>query len=92
MYLNKKNTNCNLVSYANLDISNGNLYEVLGFSLNKYSGPSFWYFKKFDRINRVMLQKHKIDDGSGRTAKEILLDKGYSKVWNCGSNKYILEL
>lgn len=87
----RKLYNGNIVSYANLDISNGNLYKKLGFDFIKYSGPSFWIFKGMKRHNRAQFQKHLIDDGSGRTANEILKSSGYNKVWNCGSNKYLLK-
>ena len=72
------------------DISDGNVYEKLGFKLCNETKYGFFYYdtKKHIAVNRYTLAKHKINDGSGRSAEEIIADMGYIKCYNCGKALY----
>lgn len=82
-----------IISYSMSDISDGNVYEKLGFKLCNETKYGFFYYdtKKHIVVNRYTLAKHKINDGSGRSAEEIIADKGYIKCYNCGTRKYIMN-
>lgn len=89
----KKNYEWNkIVSYCQRDISNGNVYEKIGFSLDSICKSGFFYYNyKDDKIvSRFALRKNVVDDGSGRTADEIIKDMGYMKCVTNGNYKYIM--
>ena len=80
-----------IISYCQNDISDGNVYEKIGFQFDKDCGLSFCYYDKYgNKINRFSLRKTNVDDGSGRTADEIVKSLGYLKCWNSGNKKYVL--
>jgi hypothetical protein len=61
----------NIISYCHNEISDGAVYEKLGFIFNKECGQGFSYFNNKiskRRINRFTLRKDRIDDKSGKTA------------------------
>ena len=76
-----------IISYCHREISDGTVYGKLGFSCKGITQQGFSYIKKPDyhRINRFSLRKSEIDDGSGRTADEILESLGYAKCWDAGN-------
>ena len=80
-----------IISYCQNDISDGNVYEKIGFTFSKDCGLSYCYYdKQGNKINRFSLRKSNVDDNSGRTADEIVKSLGYLKCWNSGNKKYIM--
>lgn len=80
-----------VVSYANLDISNGKLYETLGFDNKGLTGINYWWVKD-KRYHRSNFMKHKlVKDGAdpSKTENEIMRENGYSKIYGTGNLKYI---
>jgi len=81
----------NVISYASCDISNGNLYEKLGFKYCKYTGVNYWWVKNGIKYHRSNFMKHKlIKDGANynKTENEIMIEKGYNKIYGTGNLKY----
>jgi hypothetical protein len=78
-----------IITYANCDYSNGNLYEKLKFKKIKHTGLNFWWVKDKIKYNRSTFMKYKIDDKSGLTAKEQMENKGYNIIW--GNGNYLYE-
>ena len=85
-----------IVSYACLDISDGNLYKKLGFDeVNTSIG--YWYVdsKTYKRYHRSTFTKAKlIKEGydPNMTENEIMMMKNYYKIYDCGRKKYVLKL
>jgi hypothetical protein len=86
----------NLLSYANLRWSGGNLYKILGFTCIGMSSPSVWYFKDgTEKIeSRLKFQKHKLkrilnNYDENLTAEENIRVNNYRKIYDCGSLIYI---
>ena len=83
-----------IISYCHNDISNGNIYKQLGFNYSNETIGYFYYdLKNNKRINRFTMRKSNIDDGSGRTAEEIINDD-YNyliKCYNSGVKKFIYK-
>lgn len=79
-----------IITYSSNDISDGKIYEVLGFKFVKNTEVGYSYInrKTGERKNRFSLRKDKINDNSGRTADEILKEKGWLKCYNTGNKKY----
>lgn len=76
--------------------SNKNMYIQLGFKFEKQSEPNYFYTKNFlTRIHRYNFNKYALKklgaDVENKTEFEIMEDMGYTRVWDCGSTKYILE-
>lgn len=76
---------------------NNNMYLKIGFSKISSSSPSYFYTKDFlTRIhrfnfNKINLKKLGIDI-ENRTESQIMEELKYTKIWDCGTTKYILHL
>lgn len=84
----------NIISYASISYSNGNLYEKLGFSYINRSSPNYIYFKNNQMLSREQCQKHKLKDflensfDQNKTEKQNMIDNGWGIVYNCGNYVY----
>jgi len=83
-----------IISYADRSWSKGNLYEKLGFKLSHETKPNYHYIDKINiiRINRFNFRKDKlISEGfdTTKTEHEIMLERGYYRIYNSGSYKFI---
>jgi hypothetical protein len=80
-----------IVSYANLDISNGNLYKTLGFENIQSASINYWWVKD-RRYHRSNFMKHKlVKEGAdaNKTADEIMREKKYFKIYGSGNLKFV---
>ena len=89
----KSNEVLEIISYASRDWSVGDLYERLGFSYVKKTGPNYFYFHKDIgmRINRYNFRKDKlVKDGYDKdiSEREIMASRGYFRVYDTGSLLY----
>lgn len=81
----------NIISYANRDISNGNLYEKLGFNKVHETTPGYHWYKSGIRYNRFNFRKSNLikqGEDPNKTEYEIMLKNGYYRTWNSGNIKY----
>lgn len=84
-----------IVSYADRRWSRGQLYEKLGFKKEYVTDPNYYYIVDRKRKNRMLFQKHKlVADGAdpNKTEREIMKEKGFKRIYDCGSIKYSLNL
>ena len=87
----EKNYDWKLIfSYADRRWNTGNIYEKIGFKFDKFTKPNYWYIKGFDRIHRFNLRK-KEDEPKSMTESELRLIEGYTRIYDCGSSKYVLK-
>jgi hypothetical protein len=80
-----------VISYANLDISNGKLYDTLGFTNEGHTGVNYWWVKD-KRYHRSNFMKHKlVAEGAdpAKTENEIMRERGYNKIYGNGNLKFI---
>ena len=84
----------NIVSYADISMFNGELYEKLGFEYSHLSAPNYYWVGrdgiKHHRYNfrkKVLLKKN--PEYSHLTENEIMYKLGYYKIYSCGQKKYI---
>lgn len=84
-------------SFACNDISNGNVYEKLGFTKLQHNS-SYWYIKNMRRYHRStftkasivrMGYKDKVD--SSWTEREVMKELGYYRIYDCEQTKYSLK-
>lgn len=80
-----------ILSYANYDWSNGEVYKNLGMNFVRQTEPGYFYVKGRVRYSRFQFQKHKlIQEGYDplKTEYEIMMDRGFNKIWDCGNLVY----
>ena len=85
-----------IVSYSDNQYSNGNLYRILGFTLEKDNEPGYSYYNPFEKkmYHRFRFAKHNlISEGfdPNKTEFEIMDERGFLRVWNCGTRTWILD-
>lgn len=81
-----------VISYCHNDISNGSVYKKLEFEDSNNLTLGYFYVDPRGNIyNRFTLRKSKVDDGSGRTADEILTSKEIFKCYNSGVKKFVYK-
>jgi hypothetical protein len=81
-----------VLSYSNLDVNDGHVYEVLGFTCLGVTEPTYWWSDNVHRYHRSAFMKHKlVKDGAdpAKTETEIMHDKNYSRIWGCGNKKWL---
>lgn len=76
-------------SYADRRWSVGNLYFQLGFDSDTETGPNYWYVKGCRRFHRFGLRKRS-DEPKDITEEILRKIDGYSRIYDCGSLKFIL--
>jgi len=88
-----KNISHDLISYANVDISDGNLYKQLGFTEISVTSPGYWWILNGKKYHRSNFMKHKlVQQGfdETQTEKQIMESRGYYRVWDSGN--YLFKL
>lgn len=79
-----------VISYADNRWSSGELYKQLGFEKIHNGIPNYWYTHPNiqHRIHRYSLRKM-IRDDQNLTEHENRIKQGYSRIWDCGSSKWV---
>jgi len=79
-------------TYSDNMISDGGLYEKLGFKYSHTSKPGYWYSINGIRYHRFNFRKDKlVSEGAdpNKFEHEIMEEMGYLRVWSCGNKKWI---
>lgn len=85
-----------IISYSCDDISNGHIYDILGFSPIGKSSPSYWYIdpKSMKRYHRSSFSRKKLAgmgyDMEGMTEEEAMNKSGYLRIWDSGHIRWEL--
>ena len=92
--IKKQLGNVSIMSYADLNWGQGELYNKVGFTFSNYSNPNYWYFKDLDDIkSRIAFQKHKIQGlAEGDTELEIATNMGYNRFYDAGNAVWLIQL
>ena len=83
-----------IISYSDISRSNGNMYQKLGFKLCHNSSPNYYYIIDGVRRHRFNFRKDKlIKEGNdkNKTEIQIMMEKGYYRIFDCGMQKWILK-
>lgn len=87
-----------IITYSDRRISNGNLYEKLGFLYDNKTGPNYWYFKSGKKYYRFNFRKSNLKKlfpkiySDDKTEWQIMQEAGYDRIWDCGNDKWILNV
>ena len=79
-----------IVSYADRDWSNGELYYKLGFSLVSESAPDYKYIINNTRMHKSQYRKSKLD--TKLTESEYMSSLGINRIYDCGKSKFVITL
>lgn len=85
-----------ILTFADRRYSNGDLYKQLGFKHISNTKPNYWYFKKGSlkkeyrfKYRKDILVKEGYDPT--KTEYEIMNERGYLKIYDCGNMKFLLQ-
>ena len=89
-----------IISYASCDISDGNLYKVLGFESDNKITRSYWYIdpRTLTRYHRSSFTKSKIVEKGIKEAKgswtenEAMDEAGYIRIYDAGQTKWVKKI
>lgn len=86
-----------IVTFSDRQVSDGGLYEKLGFTLDKELDPDYKYVVKGERIHKFnyRLKRFRSDPKlrfqEGLTEKELARINGLERVWDCGKTRWVME-
>jgi len=86
-----------IVSYCDTSKFSGKVYDILGFTLDTINSPScHWYSAKEGKHitdNLLRMQGYdrlfKENHGKGTSNEELILNRGYLPIYDCGQSTYI---
>lgn len=93
-----------IISFADARWSaeSGNLYDVLGFSFDKVLPPDYSYtfyksgkayrFHKFGYGKNSIKRKFPDVYDCNKTEWEMMQEKGFDRIWDCGKIKYLMQI
>lgn len=80
-----------ILSYADIGLFNGNLYENLGFKLKHITKPNYFWVVGGIRQHRWVYNKKNLEKMGydiSKTECEIMKNNGYFRVFSCGQKRY----
>ena len=83
-----------IISYSDLSRSTGNMYKKIGFKLSHNSDPNYYYIIDGVRKHRFNFRKDRlVKEGNdpNLTEIEIMHQRGFYRIFDCGMQKWIYE-
>lgn len=86
-----------LVTFADLEVSDGRLYEATGWVRDKVLAPDYKYVVDGKRVHKFnyRLKRFHDDPGlryeDGLTERELALLNNIPRVWDCGKIRYVID-
>lgn len=81
-----------VLSFSDRRYSQGKLYQRLGFRHDGFTRPDYSYVKGTHRFSKQSLKKTEFEKGSKRTEFQLRLDQGYSMIYDCGKDRWVLDI
>ena len=90
------NNNGTIISYADKQRSNGNVYEKNGFVLDHETSPGYFWTNGTKIFSRIKCQKHKLKDwlpnfDENKSEAENMFANKFRRYWDCGQLVYCLS-
>lgn len=92
-YFKRNYTWKEIYSYTDKRWFDGNMYNKIGFTLDSYIPPDYWYVKSpyfNERIHRFRLRK-KFDEPKDIPEWVLRSKEGYVRIWDCGKIRFIMK-
>jgi len=83
-----------IISYSDNRYFDGSLYDKLGFEFIDNTKPNYFYTINHIRLNRFKFRKDVlIKEGfdPNKTEKEIMKERGYNRIYDCGNKKWLYK-
>lgn len=84
-----------IISYSDYSRSKGNMYQKIGFNLEHKSDPNYYYVIDGVRKHRFGFRKDKlVNEGYdiNKTETQIMSERGYYKIFDCGMQKWLYKI
>ena len=87
-----------IVTFANREVSNGNLYEKLGFRVDKILNPDYSYFYNQNRVHKFSFRISRFKNDPELEYKENFTEtrlaelNNIPRIWDCGKIRYVIDL
>jgi very-short-patch-repair endonuclease len=84
-----------IISYSDYSRSKGNMYQKIGFNLEHKSDPNYYYVIDGVRKHRFGFRKDKlVNEGYdiNKTETQIMSERGYYKIFDCGMQKWVYKI
>lgn len=87
-----------IVTFADKEISNGNLYEKLGFIKDKTLKVDYKYLYKEKRVHKSNFRKIRFKEDENLLYKENLTEtelaalNNIPRIWDCGKTRYVMSI
>jgi hypothetical protein len=94
-YFIKKHNPEKIISYSDVRIFNGGMYEKLGFIKKNQSKPNYWYVINTFRYHRFNFRKSiLIKEGfdENKTEKQIMFERKIYRIYDCGNVRWELNI
>jgi hypothetical protein len=88
----KENGFNSIGSWSDNRWSAGNVYRKLGFDLIDDGKPDYSYVDITKKCKRRSKQSQRKPKGELRTEREICLEKGLVRIWDCGKKKWVFKI
>lgn len=85
----------NIITFADLRWSNGNLYDTCGFTVDKILEPDYYYTDRYARYHKFAfrhkhLQNKLLSYDANLSEHQNCINNGLFRIWNCGLKRYII--
>ena len=86
----------NIITYADLRYSNGDLYHKLGFKHKHDSKPGYWYVINNTLKHRSGFMKHRLhkvlkEYDENLSEYQNMLNNGFDRIWDCGHAVFVYK-
>lgn len=81
-----------ILSWSDNRWSAGKVYQKLNFVLEKEYGPDYSYVDIAKPYERISKQSKKKKQFSLLTEKQLCLEQGLARIWDCGKKKWIFNI
>lgn len=88
----KNNQYKKIISWSDNRWSQGNVYNALGFTLEKELGPDYSYVNVLKPYKRLSKQSFKSKKFGELTEKEWADQNGYARIWDCGKKRWVFDI
>ena len=98
-YVEKNNPSVKkIITFADHEVSDGGLYEKLGFETEKVLRPDYKYIYKNKRHHKFLFRKQRFEKDPdlffdrNMSERELAIANNVHRVWDCGKTKYVKKI
>jgi hypothetical protein len=83
-----------IISWSDNCWTEGNIYKVLGFTMDKEYGPDhfYWDINNHRYFSKQSQKKSSVNCPEGMTEREWCMERGLYRIWDCGKKRWIFDL